>query len=162
MNDRFCEWPDCGRLAGRGWDVRGKSYCGPHYFPGLEKAFLEAYARWDAVREPTDEFKNLFSRYVERLYPMGGMPERLSQDRIEARAAAWKKTPIGLEFSIERHVTAYRWGGAVKTVNQEWSFRLLTKDLVLLRQQDAVSPRKLGMIAAAPRSATPARSSVSQ
>ena len=47
MNERLCEWPDCGRLAGRGWDVHGKSYCGPHYFPGLEKAFLEAYAAWD-------------------------------------------------------------------------------------------------------------------
>ncbi|MGD1020553.1 MAG: hypothetical protein ABSA12_14665 [Verrucomicrobiia bacterium] len=162
MNERLCEWPDCGRLAGRGWDVHGRSYCGPHYFPGLEKAFLEAYARWDAVREPSDEFKNLFSRYVERLYPAGGMPEKLSQNRIEARAVAWKKTQVGLEFSIERHLMAYRWGGVVKTVNQEWRFGLLTKDLVLLRQQDAVPPRKLGMIGTAAKSGAPASGAVNQ
>src|ERR1017187_4711055 len=103
MSDRLCEWTDCSRPAGRGWDVHGKSYCGPHYFPGLEKAFLEAYATWDGVSEPSDKLKNLFSRYVERLYPMGGMPDKLSQGRIEMRAVAWKKTQVGLEFSIERH-----------------------------------------------------------
>jgi hypothetical protein len=141
--------------------VHGKFYCGPHYFPALEKAFLEAYATWDGVREPTDEFKNLFSRYVERLYPMGGMPEKLSQGRIEVRAVAWKKTQVGLEFSIERHLTAYRWGGPVKTVNQEWRFGVQTKDLMLLRQQDAM-PRKLGIIATAVKSAVPVHSAVSQ
>jgi len=159
MSDRACEWADCGRLAGRGWDVHGKFYCGPHYFPALEKAFLEAYATWDGVREPTDKFKNLFSRYVERLYPMGGMPEKLSQGRIEVRAVGWKKTQVGLEFSIERHLTAYRWGGPVKTVNQEWRFGMQTKDLTLLGQQDAM-PRKLGIIATVVKSAVPAHSAV--
>jgi hypothetical protein len=160
MNDRLCEWTDCSRPAGRGWDVHGKSYCGPHYFPGLEKAFLEAYAAWDGVREPSDKFKNLFSRYVERLYPMGGMPDRLSQGRIEVRAIAWKKTQVGLEFSIERHLTAYRYGGPVKTVNQEWQFGLQTKDLVLLRQLDAM-PKKLGVLATATKPAAPAKTVVS-
>ena len=161
MSDRRCEWPDCGRLAGRGWDVHGQCYCGPHYFPGLEKAFLEDYARWQGAGEPTDKFKNLFSRYIERLYPLGGMPERLSQRRIEERAMGWKKTPVGLEFFIERHLPVYRWGGVVKTVNQEWRFGLLTKDLVLLAQQDA-APRKLGVIATVTRSAAPAHSGVSR
>ena len=160
MSNRLCEWTDCGRLAGRGWDVHGRFYCGPHYFPGLEKAFLEAYATWDGVREPTGEFRNLFSRYVERLYPMGGMPEKLSQDRIELRATVWKKTQVGLEFLIERHVRVYRWGGPVKTVNQEWRFGLQTKDLVLLSQQDA-TPRKLSRIAAR-RSDAPATSAIGQ
>jgi hypothetical protein len=158
MSNRLCDWSECGRLAGRGWDVHGKYYCGPHYFPGLEKAFLEEYSRWDGVREPSDRFKNLFSRYVERLYPLGGMPEKLSQGRIEVRAAAWKKTQVGLEFSIERHLTAYRWGGPVKTVNQEWRFGLQTKDLVLLGQQDAM-PRKLSLIATGAKSSVPANSS---
>jgi hypothetical protein len=139
--------------------VHGRFYCGPHYFPGLEKAFLEEYAKWDGVCEPSDKFKNLFSRYVERLYPMGGMPEKLSQGRIEVRAAVWKKTPVGLEFSIERHLQVYRWGGLVKTVNQEWRFGLQTKDLVLLSQQDAM-PRKLGVLAAAAKSRTPANTGV--
>jgi hypothetical protein len=161
MSDRLCEWPDCGRLAGRGWDVHGKFYCGPHYFPGLEKAFEEGYATWDGVREPSDKFKNLFSRYVERVYPAGGMPEKLSQGRIEMRAAAWEKTQVGLEFSIERHLSAYRWGGPVKTVNQVWGFRLQTKDLVLLRQEDAM-PRKLSVIATAAKSGIPASSGVRQ
>ncbi len=161
MSDRLCEWPDCSRLAGRGWDVHGRSYCGPHYFPGLEQAFREAYATWDGAHEPTDKFKNLFSRYVEHLYPIGGMPEKLSQGRIEARAAAWKKTQGGLEFSIERHLTANRWGGPVKTVNQEWRFGLQTKDLVLVRQQDAM-PRKLSLIATGAKSVVPANSAVRQ
>ena len=158
MNDRICEWAGCGRQAGRGWDVDERSYCGPHYFPGLEQAFLEEYAKWDG-REPTDKFKNLFSRYAERLYPAGGMPEKLSQGRIEARAAAWKKIPSGLEFIIERHLTAYRWSGPVKTVNQEWRFGLQTKDLLLVRQKD-VTPRKLRVFATLARPATPASSSV--
>jgi hypothetical protein len=89
------------------------------------------------------------------------MPDKLSPGRIESRAAAWKKNQVGLEFSIERHLTAYRWGGVVKTVNQEWRFGLLTKDLVLLRQQDAV-PQKLGLIATVAKLATPANSGVSQ
>lgn len=159
MNERHCEWAGCGRQAGRGWDVDEKSYCGPHYFPGLERAFLEEYARWNGESEPTDKFKNLFSRYVERLYPAGGMPDKLSQGRIEVRAAAWKKTQVGLEFSIERHLSAHRWGGPVKTVNQEWRFGLQTKDLLLLRQQD-VMPRKLGMFATVARAGVPANSSV--
>jgi hypothetical protein len=158
MSDMLCEWAGCGRPAGLGWDVDGKSYCGPHYFPGLERACLEEYARWDGVREPTDKFKNLFSRYVERLYPAGGMPDKLSQGRIEVRATAWKKTQVGLEFSIERHLSAHRWGGPVKTVNQEWRFGLQTKDLLLLRQQDVMA-RKLGMFAAVTRAAMPASSS---
>lgn len=161
MSNRLCDWSECGRLAGRGWDVHGRFYCGPHYFPGLEKAFLEAYASWDGVHEPSDKFKNLFSRYVERLYPMGGMPEKLSQDRIEARAMAWKKTPVGLEFSIERHLPAYRWGGPVKTVNQEWRFGLQTRDLLLLRQEDAM-PRKLSLIATVRKSGVSANSGVSR
>ena len=161
MRDRLCEWTDCGRLAGRGWDVHGRHYCGPHYFPGLEKAFQEEYTNWDGAREPSDKFKNVFSRYVERLYPLGGMPDKLSPGRIESRAGAWKKSPVGVEFSIERHLTAYRWGGVVKTVNQEWRFGLLTKDLVLLRQQDAM-PQKLGLIATVAKLATPANSGVSQ
>ena len=159
MSNRPCEWTDCGRPAGRGWDVHGRSYCGPHYFPGLERAFLEEYARWDGIGEPTEKLKNVFSRYVERLYPFGGMPDKLSQGRIEVRAEAWKKTPIGLEFSIERHLRASRWGGTVKTVNQEWRFGLLTKDLVLVGQQDAM-PRKLGRIATAAKPAVPANSAV--
>jgi hypothetical protein len=160
MSNRLCEWTNCGRLAGRGWDVHGRSYCGPHYFSGLEKAFLEEYATWEGGREPTDRFKNVFSRYVERIYPMGGMPEKLSPGRIETGAVAWKKTQAGLEFSIERHLTTYRYGRAVKTVNQEWRFGLLTKDLVLLKQQDAM-PQKLGRIATAAKSAVPANSAVS-
>jgi hypothetical protein len=98
---------------------------------------------------------------VERLYPLGGMPDKLSPGRIESRAAAWKKTQVGLEFSIERHVTTYRWGGLVKTVNQEWRFGLLTKDLVLLRQQGA-TPRKLGVLATVAKLAIPANSGISQ
>ncbi|HVM61712.1 MAG TPA: hypothetical protein VMV72_12690 [Verrucomicrobiae bacterium] len=146
MSNRLCEWPNCGRLAGPGWEVHGAYYCGPHYFPGLERAFLEAYARWDGADEPGDKFRNLFSRYVERLYPAGGMPDKLSQSRIEARAASWKKTAAGLEFSIERHQTAHRWAGPVKTVDQDWRFDLETKDLALLRQVDA-APRKLKVLA---------------
>jgi hypothetical protein len=141
--------------------VHGRSYCGPHYFPGLEKTFLEAYAAWDGVREPSDNFKNLFSRYVERIYPLGGMPDKLSQGRIETRGAGWKKTAVGLEFSIERHLQVYRWGGLTKTVNQEWRFGLLTKDLVLLGQQDAV-PRKLGQIVTGAKPGVPANSSLSR
>jgi hypothetical protein len=160
MRYKRCDWPDCSRMAGRGWDVHGRSYCGPHYFPGLEKAFLEAYAQWDGILDPTDKFKNLFSRYVERLYPVGGMPEKLSQVRIEMRALAWKKTPVGVEFSIERHLTAHRWGGPVKTVNQEWCFVMQAKELVLLGQQDAMR-RKLGLVAATTKSAVPEQSSVS-
>jgi hypothetical protein len=160
MSNKLCVWPDCDRLAGRGWDVHGRSYCGPHYFPGLEKGFLDEYAAWDGVREPSDRFKNLFSRYVERLYPAGGMPEKLSQGRLEVRATAWKKTGAGLEFSIERHLQVRRWGGLTKTVNQDWRFGLLTKDLVLLGQQDA-TPRKLGRIATSVKSRAPADSAVS-
>ena len=159
MNDRLCEWAGCGRLAGPGWDVHGKSYCGPHYFPGLERAFLEEYARWDGVREPTDKFKNLFSRYAERLYPAGGMPGKLSQDRIEMRATAWKKIQSGLEFSIERHLTAYRWSGPVRTVNQEWRFGLQTKDLLLVRQQDVIT-RKLSLFATIATPVAPDSSSI--
>jgi hypothetical protein len=161
MSDRRCEWPDCGRLAGQGWDVHGRIYCGPHYFPGLEKAFLEEFAKWQGAGEPTNKLKNLFSRYVERLYPMGGMPEKLSQGRIEVRATGWKKSQDGLEFSIERHLSLYRWGGAVKTVNQEWRFGMLTKELALLGQQE-VMPRKLGVIASATRSAVPAHGAASR
>jgi hypothetical protein len=135
--------------------VHGTFYCGPHYFAGLEKAFLEEYARWEGLGEPTEKLRNLFSRYVERLYPAGGMPEKLSQGRIEVRAAAWKKTPVGLEFSIERHLPVFRWGGTVKTVNQDWRFGLLTKDLVLLGQRDAL-PQKLGKVAHVTRPAVPA------
>ena len=159
MNDRLCKWGGCGRQAGPGWDVDGKSYCGPHYFPGLERVFFEEYARWDGASEPTHKFKNLFSRYAERLYPAGGMPDKLSRGRIELQAAAWKKIPSGLEFTIERHLSAYRWGGPVRTVNQEWRFGLQTKDLLLVRQQD-VMPRKLSMFGAITRAATPASSSV--
>jgi hypothetical protein len=139
--------------------VHGRFYCGPHYFPGLEKAFLEAYRSWDGVSEPDDKFRNLFSRYAERLYPLGGMPEKLSPGRIEARAVAWKKIHDGLEFSIERHLPVRRWGGLVKTVQQEWRLGLLTKELVLLGQQDA-APRKLGMIAAPAKSGAPVNSTV--
>jgi hypothetical protein len=160
MNDGVCEWAGCGRQAGRGWDVDGKSYCGPHYFPGLEKAFLEEYAKWDGASEPTDNFKNLFSRYAERLYPAGGMPDKLSRGRIEMRAAAWKKIPSGLEFSVERHRTAYRWSGPVRTVNQQWRFGLQTKDLLLVRQQD-VPTRKLSWFSTISRAPTPATSGVS-
>ena len=159
MDDRVCQWTGCGRLAGLGWDVGGKSYCGPHYFPGLERAFLDEYASWDGVGEPSDKFKNLFSRYVERLYPAGGMPDKLSPGRIEKRAAAWKKIQGGLEFSIERHRTAYRWGGPVRTVDQEWRFGLLTKDLLLVRQQD-VPTRKLSWFSTISRAPTPASSGV--
>ena len=159
MNDRLCEWGGCGRQAGSGWDVDGKSYCGPHYFPGLEQAFLEEYARWDGASEPTDKFKNLFSRYAERLYPAGGMPDKLSRGRIESRATAWKKIQDGLEFSIERHLTAYRWTGPVRTVNQEWRFGLQTKDLLLVRQQDVMT-RKLSVFGTFARAATPASSNL--
>lgn len=161
MSDTLCEWPDCGRQAGLGWDVHGRTYCGAHYFPGLEQAFLEQYATWDGVGEPTDEFKNLFSRYVERLYPAGAMPEKLSQAPIEARGAAWKKTPVGLEFSIERHLTTYHMGWRVKNVSQEWRFGLQTKKLVLVKQQDA-HPQRLKAIAAASRPGIPANSSVNR
>ena len=161
MSDRLCEWPNCGRLAGPGWEVYGACYCGPHYFPGLERAFLEAYARWDGADEPSDRFRNLFSRYIERLYPAGGMPDKLSQNRIEARAASWKKTEAGLEFSIERHQTAHRWAGTMKTVNQEWRFDLETKGLVLLRQIDA-APRKLRAFTTVAKPGVPASSAVGQ
>ena len=77
------------------------------------------------------------------------------------RAAAWEKTQVGLEFSIERHLSAYRWGGPVKTVNQVWGFRLQTKDLALLRQEDAM-PQKLSVIAKAAKSGIPASSGVRQ
>ena len=75
------------------------------------------------------------------------------------RAAAWKKIPSGLEFTIERHLSAYRWGGPVRTVNQEWRFGLQTKDLLLVRQQDVIT-RKLGMFATIARPVTPDGSSV--
>ncbi|HTS19138.1 MAG TPA: hypothetical protein VMP11_16300 [Verrucomicrobiae bacterium] len=159
MSDRLCEWPNCGRLAGPGWEVHGKYYCGPHYFPGLERAFVDEYARWDGVREPGDKFKNLFSRYVERLYPAGGMPEKMSQNRIELRATSWRKTEAGLEFSIERHQTTHRWAGPIKTVNQDWRFGLETKDLILLQQRD-LAPRKLGMFSTVAKPRVPASSAV--
>jgi hypothetical protein len=161
MNDTLCEWPGCGRQAGLGWDVQGRSYCGPHYFPGLEQAFLKAYATWGGVGEPTDDFKNLFSRYVERLYPAGGMPERMSQDRIESRGMTWKKTQVGLEFTLERRVSANRWCGPFKTVSQQWRFDLETKKLVLLEQTDA-RLRGLGVIATASRSDIPANNTVNR
>jgi hypothetical protein len=141
--------------------VHGRFYCGPHYFPGLEQAFRKAYATWDGVGEPTSQFKNLFSRHVESLYPAGGMPEKLSQAKIEDRGTSWKKTPVGVEFSIERHLSAYRWGGFIKTVSQEWRFALQTRELVLVSQQDA-RPRKLKKIALASRSGIPATSSVNR
>ena len=161
MNERLCEWAGCGRQAGLGWDVDGKLYCGPHYFPGLERAFLEEYARWNGASEPTDKFKNLFSRYAERLYPVGGMPDKLSRGRIEMRAAAWKKIQGGLEFSIERHLTTNRWSGPVKTVKQEWRFGLQTKDLLLVGQKD-VATRKLSLFATIVRPPTPANTSVAR
>jgi hypothetical protein len=159
MNERHCEWAGCGRQAGRGWDVDEKSYCGPHYFPGLERAFLEEYARWNGESEPTDKFKNLFGRYAERLYPAGGMPDKLSRGRIEMRATAWKKVPSGLEFSVERHLTAYRWSGPVRTVNQEWRFGLQTKDLSLVREQEVIT-RKLGIFTSMATPSSHARSRV--
>ncbi len=161
MSDRLCEWPDCGRDAGPGWGVQGRYYCGLHYFPGIEQAFRKAFATWEGAGEPTVEFKNLFSRHVESLYPAGGMPEKLSQAKIEDRGTSWKKTPAGVEFSIERHLSAYRAGGFVKTVRQEWRFALQTRELVLVNQQD-VEPRKLMRIALASRSAIPANSSVNR
>ena len=132
----------------------GGSIAAPITFPDLRKLFWK-----HTVGGPSEEFKNLFSRYVERLYPLGGMPEKLSPGRIEMRAVAWKKTRDGLEFSIERHIPVRRWGGLVKTVNQEWRFGLLTKDLALVGQQDAM-PRKLGTIAAPAKSGTPVDSAV--
>jgi hypothetical protein len=161
MSDRLCQWPDCGRDAGPGWSVQGRFYCGSHYFPGLEQAFQTAYATWDGVSAPADEFKNLFSRHVESLYAAGGMPAKLSQAKIEDRGASWKKTPVGVEFSIERHQSAHRSGGFIKTVHQEWRFALHTRELVLVNQQD-VKSRKLKRIALASRSAIPAPSAVAR
>ena len=161
MSDKLCEWPGCGRFACPSSDVHGRSYCGPHYFPGLELAFLEEYGQWNGIGEPTDEFKNLFSRYVERLYPAGGMPERMSQDRIEGHGTTWKKAQVGLEFTLERRVSANRWCGPFKTVSQRWRFDLQTNKLVLLEQTDA-RPRGLGVIVTTSRSGIPAHSSVNR
>jgi hypothetical protein len=47
----------------------------------------------------------------------------------------------------------------VRTVNQQWRFELLTKELVLVGQQDAL-PRKLGLLARK-RMAVPAQSGIS-
>ncbi|MGO9244036.1 MAG: hypothetical protein ACLPT4_08105 [Verrucomicrobiia bacterium] len=161
MSDRLCQWPDCGRDAGPGWGVQGSFYCGSHYFPALEQAFRKALATWDGAAEPSSQFKNLFSRHVESLYPAGGMPGKLSQAKIEERGASWKKTPAGVEFSIVRHLPAYRLGGFVKTVAQQWRFALQTKELVLVNQQD-VKPRKLKRIAVPSKSAIPAPSRVNR
>lgn len=161
MSDRLCQWPDCGRDAGPGWGVQGRFYCGAHYFPAIESAFRKAYAAWDGLGEPTGPFKNLLSRHVESLYAAGGMPGKLSQAKIENRGASWKKTPAGVEFSIDRHLPAYRSGGFVKTARQQWRFALETKELVLVGQQD-VQARKLKRIAIPSRPPIPARSSVSR
>ena len=155
MSYTLCGWPGCSRHACPEWDLHGRYYCGEHHFPGLEQAFLEEYATWDGVREPTEEFKNLFSRYVERIYPAGGMPEKMSQASIESRGASWKKTRAGLEFSIDRHLTTYHWGWRVKSVSQEWRFDLQTKELVLLERPE-VRPQRLEILAAVSRQGIPA------
>jgi hypothetical protein len=141
--------------------VQGRFYCGSHYFPALEQAFRKACATWDGLGEPTDLFKNLFSRHVESLYAAGGMPGKLSQAKIEERGASWKKTPVGVEFSISRHLPAYRSGGFVKTVRQEWRFALETRELVLVDQQD-VGARRLKRIAIPSRPPIPASSAVNR
>ncbi|HVM60010.1 MAG TPA: hypothetical protein VMV72_04010 [Verrucomicrobiae bacterium] len=159
MSDRRCQWPDCGRWAGLDWEVLGRFHCGEHYFPALEQAFLNAYAAWAGTTEPTNEFKNLFSRHVEGLFPAGGVPQRLSQAKIEERGTSWKKTPVGVEFSIVRHLPAFRTGGFVKTVEQAWRFDLRSKELILIDQWD-VEPRKLKLIEMVSRSKTPATARV--
>ena len=161
MSDTLCEWPGCGRDAGPGWVVQGRFYCGQHYFPALDQAFQKACAAWDGAGEPTSQFKNLFSRHVESLYVAGGMPGKLSQAKIEQRGTSWKKTPGGVEFSIERHLPAYRSGGFVKTVYQHWRFDLQTRELVLVDQHDAAT-RKLARIAVPSRSVFPANSSLNR
>lgn len=161
MSDRLCEWPDCGRDAGPGWDVQGKFYCGLHYFPGVEQAFRKAYATWEGVGEPTDQFKNLFSRHVESLYPAGGMPGKLVQAKIQERGTLWMKTQVGVEFSIKRHLPAYRLGGFVKTVHQQWRFDCQTRELVLVNQHD-VETRKLKRTAITSKPSIPANSRVNR
>ena len=150
VSDRHCEWPECARWAGLDWEVQGKFYCGEHYFPALEQVFLNAYSRWITATEPTPVFKNLFSRHVEGLFPAGGMPQKLAQAKIEERGTNWKKTPVGVEFSIVRHLPAFRTGGFVKSVHQEWRFDLRTRELVLIDQRD-LEPRKLGLFGAVSR-----------
>jgi len=105
--------------------ISGQPYCIKHYLLGLEKAFLNELSP-ESVKNPSHKLKNLFGRYVERLYGEKGtpMPEALGSEKLRKRAESLCYDGHNLTFIIDRHLRAI-------PSRQQWKLDLVTKILTL-------------------------------
>jgi len=133
-NANLCDWAGCSLHAGPCQFIHGSAYCYAHYSPALEKHFLEAYAEWDGHTLPDKKFLNLFSRFVEDLYNGRDTPGGLSKGRLNYRTETLRKTKDGLNFSIERHINAWKHPEKMHEVMQRWSFNIKQRSLNLVSE----------------------------
>ena len=129
-----CAWNKCAAKVGPCHFIYGNGYCSEHYYPVLERKFLEEYNEWDGKKTPSRKFLNLFSRYGEAIYFCRGenIPGGLSKGRLENRTFDIKKMKIGLDFSIVRHYKAWTNPLKMEEVEEHWRFNIKRKMLRLL------------------------------
>lgn len=121
-----CLIPDCYQPSFRLFD--DKPYCHKHHRDAFMASFMAEYNDWQVNADPNRRMKSMLGRFQEFCHSVG--ESYLSPARIRDRGFAFRKTDIGGEFSITRHLNAWSASKRMHRSVETWSFDLTTQEFI--------------------------------
>jgi hypothetical protein len=123
----ICLIPDCCQPSGQLFD--GKPYCQQHYRERFIATLMAEYNAWQIDTSPSKRMKYMLGRF-EAEYCRNIGESYLSAARIRDRGFAFRKTDIGAEFSITRHLNAWSASKTMHRSVETWSCNLTTQEFI--------------------------------